>query len=492
MGVLGKGPLRPLAVAQILAGFADALVAVSLAGSLFFNLSPDASRTQVLLYLVITMVPFTVLAPLVGPAIDRFRSGHRFVAAGFYALRAVCALGLALTLFELTFYLFALALLVSSKASGVVRQALVPRLIDDPARLVSANSALARVGTIAAGFGGAAGSALLALTKTGQAPLAVAAAGFALAALAVLRLPAARAGAAAPAAVEYAELHTPSVVVAATGLMALRAGVGYFVFLLAFALRRANEPAWVYGAAVAVYGTGSFLANVVSPWLRKRLTEEWLMALALLIATMAATLGVIGINRRSLLVVSFSIGLAAIMGRQAFDSLLQRAAPDALRGRAFARYETRFQLTWVAGGLLATALVLPVEAGMVLLAALFVPVLALYIRGAVEAREFGPARESDDLAAALARFHSAESWQEQGNARHAVVDAVAAVDLAVVSGAAEPDAAVAARLDDLRHTALRHQAGNTEATEALDLAARVLGIKPVGPPTPPSTTDPRP
>ena len=51
-------------------GAADALVAVSLAGSLFFSLSPEASRQQVLLYLVINMAPFALLAPLVGP-------GHR-------------------------------------------------------------------------------------------------------------------------------------------------------------------------------------------------------------------------------------------------------------------------------------------------------------------------------------------------------------------------------------------------------------------------------
>lgn len=492
MGVLGPGPLRPLARAQVLAGVADALVAVSLAGSLFFNLSPDASRTQVLLYLAVTMIPFLVLAPLVGPFIDRFRSGHRLVAAAFYALRAVCALGLALTLFELTFYLFALALLVSSKASGVVRQALVPRLVDDPSHLVSANSALATVGTVAAGVGGLTGSLLLAATGTGAAPLVVAAAAFALASLVVLGLRPGQVTEAVPAAVEYAELHTPSVVVASTGLMALRAGVGYFVFLLAFALRRDNEPAWVYGAAVAAYGVGAFLANFASPWLRRRITEERLMALALVVATGAATLGVIGINRRSLLVVAFAIGLASIMGRHAFDSLLQRAAPDALRGRAFARYETRFQLTWVAGGLLATALLLPVEVGMVLLALLFVPVLVVYVRGAEDARNFAPRRESDDVATALVRLHSAEAWQAQGDARHAVVDAAAAVDLAVVSGQAELAHDDVVRLEVLRRAALLHEAGDAEAVEALALARRVLGLRPEDPPTTPPTSDHRP
>ena len=80
--------LNRFAEAQALSGAGDALVAVSLAGSLFFSLSPDASRQQVLLYLLINMAPFALLAPLIGPAIDRFRMGHRWIATFLFALRA--------------------------------------------------------------------------------------------------------------------------------------------------------------------------------------------------------------------------------------------------------------------------------------------------------------------------------------------------------------------------------------------------------------------
>ena len=50
---LSLGPRRqwPLEIAHGLAASGDACVAISLAGSLFFSLSPDASRQQVLLYL---------------------------------------------------------------------------------------------------------------------------------------------------------------------------------------------------------------------------------------------------------------------------------------------------------------------------------------------------------------------------------------------------------------------------------------------------------
>ena len=112
--------LRPLCAVAVARGAADALVAVSLAGSLFFSLSPEASRQQVLLYLVINMVPFALLAPLVGPAVDHFRLGYRWIAVLLGALRALCALALAFSLLDLALYFFALALLVSAKASGVV------------------------------------------------------------------------------------------------------------------------------------------------------------------------------------------------------------------------------------------------------------------------------------------------------------------------------------------------------------------------------------
>ncbi len=57
----------------------DALLAMSLAGSLFFKVDPAAGREKVLLGLLLTMAPFAVVGPLIGPLLDRFRGGHRAV-----------------------------------------------------------------------------------------------------------------------------------------------------------------------------------------------------------------------------------------------------------------------------------------------------------------------------------------------------------------------------------------------------------------------------
>ena len=50
--------------------------------------------------------------------------------------------------------------------------------------------------------------------------------------------------------------------------------------------------------------------------------------------------------------VAGSVGVGAAGGQAAFDSIVQRDAPDANRGRSFARFETRFQLIWVVGAVL--------------------------------------------------------------------------------------------------------------------------------------------
>src|SRR5690625_1528752 len=72
--IFGPMPFARLAHTHVLSTGADAFIAVSLAGSLFFNVSVDAAQSSVILYLVLAMAPFAVVAPFVGPLIDRFSS----------------------------------------------------------------------------------------------------------------------------------------------------------------------------------------------------------------------------------------------------------------------------------------------------------------------------------------------------------------------------------------------------------------------------------
>ena len=57
-------PFTRLARVHAFSVATDTLVTVSLAGTLFFSIPSGAARDKVALYLVLTMAPFAVVAPL--------------------------------------------------------------------------------------------------------------------------------------------------------------------------------------------------------------------------------------------------------------------------------------------------------------------------------------------------------------------------------------------------------------------------------------------
>ncbi|MGI9030640.1 MAG: MFS transporter [Ilumatobacteraceae bacterium] len=452
-GATSSPSLDRLATAQLLSGAADALVAVSLAGSLFFSLSPEASQEQVLLYLVINMAPYIVLAPLIGPAIDRLRHGPGAIAAALFAVRAVCAFALAVSLLELGLYFFALALLVAAKANGVVRQALVPGLVADHADLVAVNSHLARLSVIAGAVGGLVGAGLLAFGAPGIVA-AVAGALFLGAAWATARLPGLPVPPAEiPPSVSYEELHRPTIVATSWAFTVVRAAVGFFVFGLAFALRRESEPAWMYGVTIALYGIGSFAGNVVAPVLRRRYGEDLLIAGALGTLAVVAAFAALGQSRPLVLLVAGVLGGTASVARQGFDSLVQRRAPTATHGRAFARFETRFQLAWVLGAIAATAIGIPIRISLAIVAGSLLPAAVLYLRALREARRAHADDPFDPVQVARRRLDHAREWDRRGGHRLAVTEVAGVVDLARAIGHL-PDLETVERIDRLRADAL--------------------------------------
>jgi hypothetical protein len=472
--LVGEGSVVPLAGAHGLSAAGDAFVTVSLAGSLFFSVSPDASRQQVLLYLLITMAPLAVLAPLVGPAIDRFRRSQRFVAALFYVLRGLFCLALVSTLLQLAFYPIVLALLIVSKASGVVKQTLVQTLVDDPELLVATNARLARFASIMAAI--AAGSAAAIFSTFGaEWSLRGGAVLFAIAGGVILRARPRRTVPVTADDVEYAGTHMPTVVIASIGMMAIRAAVGFFIFTLAFTLRRDSEPTYIYGLAAGCYGLGAFTGHTATAVLRRWLREEQLIGLAIALPTAFTAVGALGASVPLLMVISALVGLSTTMGRNAFDGLLQRRAPEALLGRAGARYETRFQLAWVFGGVLATPISLPVEISMMVLTGIYVPALVLFVRGLREAQRFEVGGE-DRLSAAQQRLLAARKACQSGAFRVAIVDAFAATDLAQSVVGSWPEAAVRADLDELRHAAIDPDVvvDESDAIRALEIAERLI------------------
>ncbi|MGH9163939.1 MAG: hypothetical protein ACRDZW_00280, partial [Acidimicrobiales bacterium] len=187
------------------------------------------------------------------------------------------------------------------------------------------------------------------------------------------------------------ELRHAGIRLAGTAMGVLRGTVGFLTFLLAFGLRRAGAPAWVFGLLLAASVAGTLVGAAAAPRLRRVVSEEHLLAgslgLVVLGALASAQLG----GRLAALSAAATVGLAASAGKLAFDSLVQRDAPDAAQGRWFARFEAVFQLAWVVGALLPVALKVPVRGGLVVLALVAGGSLVVYLTG-LRAATAGTAR----------------------------------------------------------------------------------------------------
>jgi len=135
---------------------ADAFVAVALAGTLFFSTSVDQARGRIALTLLITMAPFALLAPVIGPMLDRVRDGRRYIMLGTLLARGLLCWGMAgaaqhndtVTLLPAAF-----GVLVLQKAYGVTRSAVTPRLLPAKITLVSANARISLAALISSAVG---------------------------------------------------------------------------------------------------------------------------------------------------------------------------------------------------------------------------------------------------------------------------------------------------------------------------------------------------
>ena len=373
-------PFARFARAHALLGAGDTLVALALAGSLFFSISPDAARGRVALYLVLTMAPFAVVAPLIGPFLDARQGGRRAVVIGSAAIRAVICMLMIDHLDSLLLFPEAFALLVLGKSYGVARASLVPRLVRDEAELVEANSKLSII-TGLVGFVAAVPGLALAQLGSGYV-LALASVVFGVATVAAFRVPREAIAPAEPrSASEKAELRTPTVWLGASAMAMLRALVGFLAFFLAFWLRDDGAPAWWFGIVLAVSAIGALAGAALAPLLRRQLKEERILLGCTGAVAVGALLGAQVGGRPGASVLAGVLGVSAAAGRLAFDSIVQRDAPDADQGRTFAGFETRFQLAWVVGAFIPVVIPTPLGAGLLAVAGASTAATVAYATG---------------------------------------------------------------------------------------------------------------
>ena len=235
------------------------------------------------------------------------------------------------------------------KGYSISRSALVPTVVTDPNELVRANSRLALIGAIFTPVGLLPAIAIQKIFDA-DVSLVLATAVFAVAAGLAFKLPRTEAKVdRRTQRLEREELHQPSVLLAGSAMGVLRGAVGFTALFCAFAFR---DDKFVLGLVATFAVVGGFIGNLAAPHLRAFVREEVMLSSALMTAAIVTFMG-------ALLGGTFGVGLAALSiavgsatGKLGFDSLLQRDGPDAVRGRAFAMFETRFQIVWVFGALL--------------------------------------------------------------------------------------------------------------------------------------------
>ena len=152
----GRTGLSTLIELTAAGGVGDAFVAVSLAGTIFFSTSVDQARGRVVLFLLVTMAPFAVLAPFIGPALDRMQQGRRYLLAGTLLARGLLCWGMSAAINSpVTLLPAAFGILVLQKAYGVARASITPRLLPAEITLVTANARSQLFTLTAAMIGGA-------------------------------------------------------------------------------------------------------------------------------------------------------------------------------------------------------------------------------------------------------------------------------------------------------------------------------------------------
>jgi len=394
---------------------ADAFVAVALAGTVFFNTSLHQARSQVVLYLVLTMAPFSLLAPFIGPMLDRVKQGRRYILMGTLLARGLLcwAMSGAVQGDPVTLFPAAFGVLVLQKAYAITRSSVTPRLLPAEISLVTANArnglGAVLASTIAApiAFGiqhytSAAwtlrigtlvylGATVLGarvpdhVDETEEVAAGPVAAGqappdFPGEPPTVAETPH-RAGPDAPTTPDAGPeppisegpataperpaaappkrrrgLRSlgPALSEAVWANAAVRVFAGFMVFFLAFLLRSTHFHGFSQNLALGALVFAAAAGGLIGTAAGALFRSRMprVMGLGVLVISIAAcAFGAIVFNLGTALIVAFVASVGTVLAKLSLDSTVQREIPADVRTSTFAVSETIHQVSWVAGGL---------------------------------------------------------------------------------------------------------------------------------------------
>ncbi|MGV0635363.1 MFS transporter [Mycolicibacillus trivialis] len=398
----------------VMANFAvDAAMAVALANTLFFAAATGESKGRVALYLLITIAPFAVVAPLIGPALDRLQHGRRVALAMSFALRIALVTVLIMNYDGETgsypswvLYPCALAMMVLSKSFSVLRSAVTPRVMPPGIDLVRVNSRLTTFGLIGgtlAGGGIAAGFEYLSIHLF-QLPgalfvvVVVALAG-AILSMQIPRWVEVTTGE-VPTTLSYHDdgplrrgwrdharqaggaLTRPlgrNIMTSLWGNCTIKVMVGFMFLYPAFVVKSHDADGWeqltMLGLVGAAAALGNFAGNFASARLKLGRPSVLVVRSAMAVTGAAIAAAVAGTLMMVVLAALVTAGSSAI-AKAALDAAMQDDLPEESRASAFGRSESSLQLSWVLGGAVGVLVYTELWAGFTVIAALLIVGLA--------------------------------------------------------------------------------------------------------------------
>ncbi|MFZ2177227.1 MAG: MFS transporter [Rhodococcus sp. (in: high G+C Gram-positive bacteria)] len=389
-----KSGLTALTYAVMTNNATDAAIAVALANTLFFSAATGEDKTKVALYLLITIAPFAIIAPLIGPMLDRLQHGRRLALATSFGLRTILAITLVFNFDSWVLYPAALGMMVLSKSFSVLKSAVTPRVLPPEIDLVRVNSRLTVFGLLGGTIGAGALAGALAMATGSVGALWLAAVVTVLGAYLSMRIPSwvEVTEGEVPATLTYHGDERPTEVIGRTRVMTpdgaasvksgkrrqplgrevitglwgnstIRVLTGFLTLYIAFVAksRTEHEPlvqAAMLGLVGAAAGIGNFSGNAAGA--RLKLGRPALIVLRCtggvwLIAVLAALTDNLMTAALATLVASAASALAKV----SLDASLQHDLPEESIASGFGRSETVLQLSWVVGG--ALGVLLPTE-----------------------------------------------------------------------------------------------------------------------------------
>jgi len=360
----------------------DAAVAISLAGTLFFQVPSGEARGQVALFLLLTMLPFAIVAPLIGPFLDRFSHGRRWAIGSTMAIRAFLCWVLASAVVTESTWLFpaALGVLVSSKAYGVTKAAAAPRLVPPGVTLVKANARISLAGVVGAGL--SAPIAGLAATFGAEWSLRYAFLVFVGATVLAILLPGRVDSAVGEVKLELMPGPSARTNPQKQGLrippavaFALRANCGprwlsgFLTMFMAFLLRDNPIKGWeerpelLLGVVIGAAGVGNVIGIALASLLKK-LNPAVTVVIALVADAAMVLVAALFYGLLPIAALGLCAGLAQSLAKLSLDSTIQRDVHERVQTSAFARSDTMLQLAWVVGGFVGIVMPLRPQLGL--------------------------------------------------------------------------------------------------------------------------------